>query len=113
MAKYEVNQAGVDHARSLIERGKVDSETEWSDAQPTTDQENDFIDEHGYEEFGKWHLAVEADASPDTKGRYGFPFGDFTRLSRDGLTSAKQRAAQYEHHAIERAADDLLSGLDS
>lgn len=113
MANYEVNQAGVDHARALIDQGKVDSETEWSSAQPTTDQENDFIEAHGYEEFGKWHLAVEADASPETKGRYGFPFGDFARLNREGLTSAKQRAAQYEHHSIEQAADDLLSRLES
>lgn len=64
-----------------------------------------------HDEFGKWHLAIDPDASPETKGRYGFPFGDFRRLNSDGLTSAKQRAAQFEHKAVADAAADLLERL--
>lgn len=55
---------------------------------------------------------VRREASEDTKGRYAFPFGDFSRLNRSGLMSAKQRAAQYEHKEIEEAADRLLEQLD-
>jgi len=51
------------------------------------------------------------EAGEETKGRYAFPFGDFEKVHRDGLNSAKQRAAQYEHDEIERAANDLLQKL--
>jgi hypothetical protein len=111
MANYEVNKAAVRNAERLIRDGKVDSSTEWSDGQPSTDAENEFIDEHGYEAFGEWHLAIDTDAGQETKSRYAFPFGDFSKVHRDGLNSAKQRAAQYDHDEIERAADDLLEKL--
>lgn len=111
MAKYELNKSAVRNAEQLIRDGKVDSSTEWSDGQPSTDAENEFIDHHGYEAFGEWHLAIDPDAGEETKGRYAFPFGDFSKVHRDGLNSAKQRAAQYEHDEIERAADDLLDKL--
>ncbi len=111
MPQYEVNKRGVANARELIRRGEVDDGSEWSDAQPTADEENDFISKHGYDGYGEWHLAVDPDASEKTKSRYAFPFGDFSKLNRAGLTSAKQRAAQYEHDDVERAADDLLELL--
>ena len=111
MTKYELNDKAVRNAERLIRDGKVDSSTEWSDGQPSTDEENEFIDQHGYEAFGEWHLAIDPDAGEDTKGRYAFPFGDFSKVHRDGLNSAKQRAAQYEHDEIERAADALLRKL--
>lgn len=112
MASYEVNDDGVANARKLIDAGRVDDSTEWSAGQPSTDEENAYIDEHGYEAYGARHLAIDRDASEGTKGRYGFPFGDFSRLNRDGLTSAKQRAAQYDHDEIAKAADELLALLD-
>ena len=111
MAKYEVNDQGVRNAERLIRDGRVDADTDWSEGQPSTDAENDFIEQHGYEAFGEWHLAIDPDAGDDTKRRYAFPFGDFSKVHRDGLTSAKQRAAQYEHVEIERAAERLLDQL--
>ena len=111
MAQYELNDKAVRNAERLIRDGKVDSSTEWSDGQPSTDDENEFIDRHGYEAFGEWHLAIDPEAGEETKGRYAFPFGDFSKVHRDGLNSAKQRAAQYEHDEIERAADELLQQL--
>lgn len=111
MPNYKVNKDAVRHAEKLIRQGKVDSSTDWSDGQPSTDAENSFIDKNGYEAFGEWHLAIDPEASEDTKSRYAFPFGDFSKVYRDGLTSAKQRAAQNEHQEIERAADDLLDQL--
>ena len=111
MPDYEVNQAAVRNAERLIRDGKVDASTDWREGQPSTDQENDFIDANGYEAFGEWHLAVDPAANEGTKGRYAFPFGDFSKLYRDGVTSAKQRAAQYEHQEIADAADRLLEQL--
>ena len=111
VTKYELNDRAVRNAERLIRDGKVDSSTEWSEGQPSTDEENEFIDQHGYGAYGEWHLAIDPDAGEETKGRYAFPFGDFSKVHRDGLNSAKQRAAQYEHDEIERAADGLLRKL--
>ena len=73
MATYRVNEDGVAKARELIDDGKYDDTTEWSDAAPSADDENAEIDKHGYDGFGAWHLAIDPDASEETKGRYKFP----------------------------------------
>ena len=112
MTRYDVNEAAVTRARTLIDAGKVDTATEWSDAAPTTDQENDLVEREGYEAFGEWHLGVDPDASEGTKGRYGFPYGDYARVNRAALIHAKQRATQNDHDAVAAAADDLLQRLD-
>ena len=112
MATYRVNKDGVAKARELIDAGKYDDTTEWSDAAPSADDANAEIEKHGYDGFGAWHLAVDPDASEETKGRYKFPFGDFRKVHRAGLIAAKQRASQNEHDEIEKAADRLLEHLD-
>jgi hypothetical protein len=112
MATYRVNKDGVARARELIDAGKYDDSTEWSDAAPSADEENAEIDKHGYDGYGAWHLAVDPDASEETKGRYKFPYGDFSKVNRAALIHAKQRAAQNDHDEIEKAADRLLERLD-
>jgi hypothetical protein len=109
---YRVNKSAVSHARELIAAGKYDDTTEWSDAAPSADDENAEIDKHGYDGFGAWYLAIDPDASEETKGRYAFPYGDFSKLNRAGLIAAKQRASQNDHDEIEKAADRLLEQLD-
>jgi hypothetical protein len=113
MASYEVNDDGVAQARRLIDDGKVDRSSNWSDAQPSSDDENREVERNGYQGFGRWHLAIDPEASEGSKSRYAFPYGDFSKVHRDGLIHAKQRAAQYGHGAVERAADDLLGRLDA
>lgn len=113
MTSYSVNDAGVRQARRLIDDGKVDTTTEWSSAAPSTDDENAVVEKDGYEGFGAWHLAVDPEASEETKGRYAFPYGDFSRVNRAALIHAKQRAAQNDHGEIEEAADGLLEHLDA
>ena len=112
MTTYRVNQAGVDNARKLISDERYDTKNEWSDAAPDTDEENRVIEDRGYEGYGAWHLGIDTEASEGTKDRYGFPFGDFSRLNRAALIHAKQRASQNDHDDIVDAADDLLSRLD-
>ena len=112
MATYRVNKDAVAKARKLIDAGTYDDRTQWSDAAPSADDENAEIDKHGYDGYGAWHLAVDPDASPETKGRYKFPYGDFRKVNRAALIHAKQRAAQNDHDEIEKAADDLLERLD-
>lgn len=112
MTTYRVNDDAVKQARSLVDSGDWDDRTEWSDAAPDTDAENRVIDDQGYEAFGRWHLAVDPDASEDTKGRFAFPYGDFEKVNRAAVIAAKQRASQNDHDAVEKAADELLSYLD-
>ncbi len=112
MTTYRVNEDAIAQARKLIDAGKVDVDTEWSDAAPSADDGNAEIEKHGYEGYGAWHLAIDPEANEETKGRYAFPYGDFTQVNRAALIHAKQRAAQNDHDQIEKAADDLLRHLD-
>lgn len=112
MPTYRVNEDGVRQARRLIDAGKHDDATEWSDAAPSADEGNAVIERLGYEGYGAWHLAVDPDAAEETKKRYAFPYGDFEKVNRAALIHAKQRAAQNGHDAIEKAADGLLQRLD-
>ena len=113
MPDYRVNDDAVTHARKLIDDGKVDVDTEWSDAAPSAEEGNAEIEKHGYEGYAAWHLALDPDASAETKRRYRFPYGDFSKVNRAALIHGKQRAAQNDHGAIEKAFDDLLQRLDA
>ncbi|WP_347056839.1 hypothetical protein ABC795_08980 [Blastococcus sp. HT6-30] len=113
MPNYEVNQDAVARARKLIDAGTYDDETEWSDAAPSADDGNAEIDEHGWDGYAAWHLAVDPDANVETKKRYHFPYGDFAKVNRAALIHGKQRAAQNGHDEIEQAFDDLLQRLDA
>lgn len=112
MAKYRVNQGGVEKARSLIDARHYDLHTPWAEAAPDAATENEQIDRHGWDGYGQWHLAIDTDASEETKDRYGFPFGDFRRVNRAALIHAKQRASQNGHDDVTEAADRLLQHLD-
>jgi hypothetical protein len=112
MAKYLVNEAGVEKARALIEAHQYVLKSTWGDAQPTPDDGNAFIERHGIEDYGAWHLATKVGTTADTKGHFGFVFGDFRRLHRMGLIACHYRAAEWHHKDIELAAHDLLQLLD-
>src|SRR5918993_5950299 len=108
MPEYRVNDSAVRQARHLIDDGRFDDRTEWSDAAPDAAAANRVIDEEGFDAFAAWHLAEEPDASEGTKGRYAFPYGEFRKVNRAALIHAKQRASQNDHAVIEEVADDLL-----
>jgi len=112
MSQYKVNESAAQKIRSMIEAHQYVLDSEWSEAQPSTQRENDYLEEHGWDEFGQWHLASDTTASEQTKDRYGFICGDFRRVHRSGLIAAKQRAAQNDHAAIEKVADELLQQLN-
>jgi hypothetical protein len=110
----KLNRSALTRARSLIRRGDVvkDERDDWSEAAPTADQENAFIKAHGFAEYGKWHLGVDASKPEDTKGRYSFPFGDFHKVRRGGVISLESRAAQNDHADITKATKRLLKQID-
>ena len=112
MASYSVNPAGVAKARELIEARQYVLDSEWGDSQPTADDENTFLENHAWDEYGEWHLGLTDGATDETKARYAFVFGDFRRLHRMGLIACRYRAAQWRHKEVELAAHDLLQHLD-
>jgi hypothetical protein len=111
----KLHRKGYEHARELVEHGQVvrDQRDDWSEHQPSTEDENEFISRHGMDEYGKWHLGVDPDESADTKGHYKFPYGDFSRVHRCAVISAESRAGQYKYLDIEKAAKHLLELIDA
>jgi hypothetical protein len=111
----KLNQRGFDHAKRLIGDGKAvrDDRDAWSEHRPSAKQENDFIAEHGYAEYGRWHLGVDDEHGEETKAHYTFPYGDFRAVHRCGVLSAEVRAAQNDHPDVERAAAHLHGMLDA
>ena len=109
-----LNTTAVGHARQLIEAGTVvrDERDDWSEAAPSADVENRFIEKHGWGEYAKWHLGVDSEQSEQTKGRYSFPYGDFTKVHRGGVISLESRAAQFGHDDIAKASKKLLAQID-
>lgn len=110
----KLNSTAFDHAKSLIKDGKVvlDERDDWSEHQPTAEQENQFIEEHGFDEYAKWHLGIDDEQDEETKARYKFPYGDFERVHRCGLLAAESRAGQYKHFDIELAVAHLDGMLE-
>ncbi|MCU1407503.1 MAG: hypothetical protein JWQ43_3806 [Glaciihabitans sp.] len=111
----KLNKRAFDHAEKLISDGRVvrDERDDWSESAPTADEENTYIDKHGFAEFGTWYLGVDDDKPEDTKGHYKFPFGDFTKVRRGGVISLESRAAQNDHTEIAKAAKSLLDKIDA
>jgi len=110
---YSVNEQAVAKARRLIDARQYVLESRWSDAQPSTDAENDFLESHSWAEYAEWHLGLTDGANDETKARYAFVFGDFRRLHRMGLIACQFRAAEWRHKEVELAAHELLQYLDS
>nr|WP_314840791.1 hypothetical protein [uncultured Microbacterium sp.] len=111
----ELNRPALKHARSLIRDGKVvrDERDDWSEAAPDADEENRFIEQHGWTEFSHWHLGIDKDADPETKRAYTFPFGDFRAVRRSGVISGESRAGQYDHTEIRDELRKLLELIDA
>jgi hypothetical protein len=110
----ELNEKALEHARSLIRKGQTakDVRDDWSEHAPTADEQNAYLDKHGWNEYGLWFLGIDTEASEETKGRYEFPYGDFRRVHRCGVISAESRAAQYDHDEIAKALAELHEMLD-
>jgi hypothetical protein len=110
----KLNKTGFDHAMKLVGEGHFvwDERDAWSDDQPSTDEENEFIEQHGLPEYAKWHLGFDDEKSENTKGRFEFPYGDFFDLHRCALLAAESRAGQYKHQDIEAAAKQLRELID-
>ena len=105
----KLNRGAFEYAKELVSEGRViaDERDDWSEHQPSPEQENEFIRLHGFDEYGKWHLGIAEEEDAHTKKRYKFPFGDFERVHRCGVVAAERRAGQYRYFDIERPAAHL------
>jgi hypothetical protein len=110
----KLNKAAFEHAKTLVTENHAvrDGRDAWSEDQPSTQEENDFIEQHGFREYAKWHLGIDDEGAADTKKTYSFPYGDFADVHRCAVLSAESRAGQYKHHDIELAAAHLHGMLD-
>jgi hypothetical protein len=111
----QLNQDALSHANGLVRRGEIvsDERDDWSEHAPTAAEENKFLDKHGIGEYAKWHLGEDTSKTEGTKGRYLFPYGDFTRIHRCAVISGESRAGQFDHASIEKALKDLLEKIDA
>jgi hypothetical protein len=110
-----VSSRGYAYARGLIMEGRfvLDHRDAWSEHKPSTREENEFIAEHGWDEYARWHLGVDDDAPADTKRHYKFPYGDFEDVHCCAILSAESRAAQWHHTDITAAVAHLHGMLEA
>jgi len=103
-----VNSKGVAHAKSLIAAGKI-NEGAWSFSSADG---NALLGDNDWAEYGRWFLAVDSDADPETKDHFKYPFGKKGEIYRRGVIAAKQRATAQGLTAMADAADGLLTAID-
>ena len=110
----QLNEPALRHARALVRDGKVvrDERDDWSEAAPTPDEENAFIERDGWTEYSHWHMGIDKSANRETKDAYSFPFGDFRAVHRSGVIAGESRAGQYDHDEIRDALKKLLALID-
>jgi hypothetical protein len=109
-----LNKHSFAFAQDLVKNGKVvlDERDDWSQHQPSTRQENEFIEAHGWDEYANWHLGIDDEASEQTKARYKFPYGDFAKVHRCGVLAAEVRAGRQKYRDIEEATIRLRDMMD-
>jgi hypothetical protein len=109
-----LNGRAYTFARHLIEDGRIllDERDAWSKHRPSTEQENDYIAQGGFADFGRWYLGIDDRYGAETKSHYKFPYGDFDCLHRCGLLAVESRAGQRKYTDIELAAAHLHGRLE-
>lgn len=111
----KLNKAALEHAEKLVKAGKVvhDERDDWSEHAKSADAENRWLQQHGWEDFALWHLGEDKQESEETKGRFSFPYGDYSTVHRCAILAIESRAAQYDHDDIAKASKKLLELIDS
>ena len=90
MATMKLNDQAFKHAKSLIKSDDVARDTDWSEAQPSTDEENKFLEDEGRSEYAKWYLGYDPEEDKDNKSYYQY----LRQLSGETVRVANANAAQ-------------------
>lgn len=112
MAAYTVNDRAVARVRQRIDAHQYVLDSDWGDVQPSAEDQNAYLDRHGWDDYADWHLGLTVGATDETKARYAFGCGDLRRVHRSALIACVYRAAEWRHKEVELAAHDLLQHLD-
>ena len=91
MASYQLNDAAVEHTRTLIKSRQYVLDSDWGDAQPDAAAENAYLENHTFDDYAAWHLGLTEGATDGTKARYAFVVGDFRRVHRSALIACAPR----------------------
>jgi hypothetical protein len=111
----KLNTDALMYAKKLISEGHVviDRKGMWAKDRPSTALESEFIRQHGFGEYAKWHLGIDERYAENSKRRYKFPYGDFKNVHRCGVLAVQSRAAEYRYSEIENAAAHLREMLEA
>jgi hypothetical protein len=111
----KLNQRAYEYAKQLIEEGKfiADERDAWAEHHPSTQTENEFIENNGLLEYGKWFLAINGAYSEDRSRHYEFCYGNFQNVHRCGILATQSRAGREKYLDVEKAATDLLAAIDN
>jgi hypothetical protein len=91
----------------------LDPKGAWGKDRPSTEFENEFIQQHGFGEYAKWYLGIDERFPENTKRRYKFPYGDFKNVHRCAVLAIQSRAGEYRYSGIENAAAQLRGLLEA
>ena len=110
-----LNARAYAFAQALVEAGRFvpDHSGGWRAHRPSREDEDAFVEAHGYDAYGDWHLGIDDVHGEQTKGRYRFPYGDFQMAHRCGLIAAERRADQFGKLDVASAATHLIAMIDA
>jgi len=110
----KLNRRGFTFAKTLIDRGDVNSDDSWSFS---ADDGNELLgDPPSWDRYLKHFLGRDSDADEETKEAWKYPFakkdGDTTKIYRSAVRAIRSRAAQNNHDDVFKAAGTLMEMLD-
>jgi ATP-dependent protease ClpP protease subunit len=107
----QLHTAGENHARQLIEAGKINKTAAWS---LSSDEDNALLGPNGddWTAYGSWHLGKDPVENAQTKAAWKYPFGKGGQVYRAALIAIRQRAGQQSDTAIFEAAGKLVALID-
>lgn len=113
--KVLLNKKAFQFAQQMIHENKYDDKRGRGDAKkakPDTQQEDDFLQSHSWEEYGCWYLGAHYDRPENNKERYQFPIGDFEKIHRSDLLEVQKYAHENNYRDIAEAAQKLVELID-
>lgn len=104
----QVVKKSEDHAKALIAKDKLDTESSWSF---TAADGNALLgsDLDDWERYGLFHLAKDTDNTVETKAYYKYPYGKGSKVYMSALRAIRSRSAQQEHISVFNAAGRLFT----
>jgi len=108
----QVNESAISFLSEKIADGAFVSEGSWADDRPANEEEISYIEEHGWNGFAKWHLALDTQANQFSKRRYEHLAGDFEKVHRSALMTAHAKAVKLGFDQVKAAAEKLVAALD-